>query len=316
MVRTVLHEERMSDPQAQDEKIGKDFAALRKPHLDRLDTLEEMLRAKAPLPISYDIARAQPPWFLEFTYTEMMGLILASPQSSEVAARIMADALEHPTDDRFDVAAVIVRDDKYNLGSVDQPTFERVMFLPGSNILVEFTSKDFMDRSMHDFPDLVIKPHPLTHPNHLRELGISYGYDRILEPLESGWSYLQGADVVYTTTSSEMGLHAFLMGKTVVNVTKFSCDARGIYNPFYRLLWRASDPKAVLTHLLNSPTSGVFHPDDPNVSEKMDRFFARSLELREPFRPLVQEYQREEFAWFVTKQLQRASPPPRSASQK
>lgn len=300
MVRTVLHEERMGDPEAQKKKVGEKFAALRMPHLERLKPLEDMLRDKAPMPITYDVQRHSPPWFLEYTFTEMMGLILVSPQSCEVSARIVQDAFEHPADDRFDVANAVTQSDKYALGNVDQPTFKRVMFMPGSNISQVCVSTDFVDREMHEFPETVIKPHPMTHPNHLREMGIRYGYDRILEPMASGWAYLQGADVVYVPTSSEMGLHAVMMGKQIVNLTTFSFEPRGTFNTFYRLLWRASDPKAVLTHLLNSPTSGVFHPDDPNVGEKMDRFFAKSLELREPFRPLVQEYERSAYAWFVS----------------
>lgn len=305
MVRTALHEERMSDQDAQKKKVGEEFAARRMPHLERLKSLEEMLRAKAPLPITYDIQRAAPPFFLEYTFTEMLGLIVVSPQSCEVAARIIQDASEHPADDRFDVANTIVQSDKYALGDVDQPTFKRVMFLPGSNIFAQCSNKELMDRDMHEFPETVLKPHPLTHPDNLRQLGIAYGYDRILEPMASGWAYLQAADVVYVPTSSEMGLHAVLMGKKIINLTRFSFEPRGTFNPFYRLLWNATDPKAVLTHILNSPTSGVFHPDDPNVGEKMDRFFAKSLELREPFRPLVQEYEREAYAWFVSQQHQR-----------
>ena len=310
MVRIALHRERLTDLATHEHKLGADFAKIRAPHLDRLGGLEELVRAKSPLAISYDVNRAQPPFFLEFTSTELLGgLLYVAPQSCEIAARIMAHALSKPGDDRFNVASSIVLQDKYQLRSVEASPHKRVVFLPGTNIFAQCVSKETMEREMQRHPETVLKPHPLTHEDTIRQLGISFGYECILDPEESASPYLAGAEVVLSPASSEMGLYATLLGKQVVNITHAAFEARAVYNPIYRLLWTSDDPKATLCHLLNSPFSGIFHPDDPNVAEKIDAFFALALELREPFRPLVREYDPAAYSALVSQQPQPPQPP-------
>lgn len=310
MVTISIHHERLTDRATHVNKLGEGFASKRGAHLDRLGGLEELVRSKSPLAISYDVNRSQPPFFHEFTYTELMGgLLYVAPQSCEVAARVMAYAVTKPADDRFDVVSSIVLQDKYQLQTVEASPHKRVVFLPGTNIFAQCVSKETLEREMQRHPDMVLKPHPLTHEDTLRQLGIAFGYECILAKDESASPYLSGAEVVYSPASSEMGLYATLLDKKVVNLTQAGFEARAVYNPIYRLLWVADDPKATLSHLLNSPFSGVFHPDDPNVSEKIDAFFKLALELREPFRPLVKEYEPAAYAALVSQQLQR--PPPK-----
>lgn len=309
MVRIGVHNERLTDPSTQTMKLGEGWATKRAEHLDRLGPVEDLVHAKSPLAIAYDVNRAQPPFFREFTYTELMGgLIYVAPQSNEVAARVMAYALTKPTDDRFDVASTITLQDKYQLQTVEASPHKRVAFLPGTNIFDMCVSKETMEREMQKHPDMVMKLHPLTREDTIRKMGISFGYERIIPLGDSAAPYLSGAEVVYSPASSEMGLYAILLGKTVINLTQVGFEARAVYNPIYRLLWDAPDPRATLCHLLNSPYSGIYHPDDPSLGEKMDAFFALALALREPFRPLVKEYEPAGYAALVSPQLQR--PPP------
>lgn len=305
MVGIAIHEERIGTPETHKMKIGEEWASKRAPHLTALAPVEELVRTKSPLAISYDVSRAQPPFFHEFTYTELMGnLLYVAPQSSEIAARVMAYAGANPPDDRWDVSAHIDLVDKYQLNDADPSPHKRVVFLPGSNIFNQCVSREWLEREMMRFPQTVIKPHPLTNEETLRRLGISFGYECIIDRNASSLPYLHGADVVSTPTSSELGLYATLLGKSIQNITTISFEARGVYNPIYRLLWDSSDPKATLHHLLNSPFSGIYHKDDPNIGSKMDKFFEVAMALRDLFKPLVREYSPDQYAGMVIGQPQ------------
>ena len=307
MVTLPVHRERIGDKKTQVDKIGEDFASMRGKHLDALSEIEELAHAKAPLAIAYDVGRAQPPFFLEFTYTEAIGLLYIAPASSEIAARVIAHAVSQPSDNRFDTASQVALRDKYNLPVTGRASHKRVAFIPGANIFQVCVSKEAVDREMHNHPETVIKPHPMSHPALLRDLSSCYGASRVLEPQSSGWEALLGAEEVLTTTSSEMGLFGVLMGKRIRNITNAGFEARGAYGPFYRVLWDLSPDAAAerLRHIINSPYSGLFHPNDPNVSEKMDAFFELAMTLREPFRPLVREYDYRDYAALIAGNLRR-----------
>lgn len=292
MVSPPCARELLGDRAVHAAKIGEDFADLRGVHLDRLASVEALVRSAAPLPISYDVTRTQPPFFNEFTYTEALGCLYVAPQSCEVAARLAALGAE--VGGGFDVAGAVMDRhgslDKYVLDPADRLS-KSVFFGPGSNIFKQAVSRDGLSRAMHDDPDLIIKPHPMTNEGWAHELGREYGYHRVAEPMASGDAYLRGADRVYVTSATEMGLYAVLLGKEVRNLGVFGWEARGVYNPFYRLVWGLGreEARAILIRALNSPVSGLFHPDDPGLEERISRYFDAAMAAREVFRPLVSE---------------------------
>lgn len=293
MVTTPSHQLRLTDRDVQDRKITPEFAALRGTHLDRLAPLEELVRELAPLPVSYDVTRLQLPFFQEFTYTEMLGGLYVAPQSSELAARMAAAAATDFAQHSFDAADAVLAaaGDKYRLGDIGDLKPSKVAFLPGSNIFAEAVSREALTRLMHEDPEVVIKPHPMTGLDLVRHLGRSFGYHRILEPLVSGWACLQAADAVYVTTTTEMGLYAALRSTPIANLSAFPAEARGVYNPFYRLLWRESPIGRLrrLRQVLSSPLSGFVHPDDPDPRGRLEAYFAAAMAARELMRPLVHE---------------------------
>jgi len=281
-------------------------------HLDKLSVVEELLHTKSPLPCSFDVSRGQPPYFNEFTYTECLGMVLVQPQSCELGARLLAYAADAPQMiGGFDVASVVASCDKYRLDHIETD-HRNVVFPCGSNLFNICVSREAMDRAMHGDPALMIKLHPLTSPGLIEMLGNSYGYHRLIDPSASGWAVLEKAEKVYVTTTSEMGLYGFLLGKEVINVTSYSFEAQGTFNAIYRLMWglRRDVAKATLMRVVNSPFSGVFHPDDPDLGEKMDLYFAKAMELRQPFKPLVYEYEPRAYTELVNHQLRARKPEP------
>lgn len=310
MVKISLHDRSMGeDGEDLKRSIGEDAMKRRRPHLRRLVYLKKMAQRLAPFNISYDVTCTQPPYFHEFTIKELMGCAFVCPQSAEIAAQQVEEATQcsailGPAVGPFDVVdAIMGRDlnDKYDLAPVEGPAFKRVAFLPGTNLFPSMVSKELLVRAMHRYEDMVIKPHPLTDENTIRDVGRLFGYERILEPMASGWAYLAAAEDVYVTTATEMGLYAVLMGKRIHNITHFPAEGRGGFNPFYSLLWDLDTAKAreVLHRALNAPGSGFIHPEDPEAEFKMAAAFTLAMELRKPYRPRVHEYNPLQYASMV-----------------
>lgn len=288
--------ELLVDAAIHDKKIGPEFAAMRGDHLAQLRPVETIVRAAAPLPASYDVNRTHPPYFSEFTYTEFLGSgLLVSPMSAEVSARLVQKALDS-SDQGFDAASAILAQrqqrgtlDKYKLATGAAPTAKAVAFLPGSNIFRDMVSLEALSRAMHDDDELVIKPHPFSDDGLIGHLCQTFGHHRVVQPNASGDAYLMAAERVYACTTTEMGLYAVLMGKPVSNIGNFFHEGRAAYSAFYRPLWGKcpADAKALLTHALNSPFSGFFHKDDPDLESRAATYFGAAMDFRAYFKPMI-----------------------------
>ncbi|TXI09296.1 MAG: hypothetical protein E6Q76_06055 [Rhizobium sp.] len=295
-VQPPFSHELLTDTRLQAKKIGPMYASMRGEHLQELAAVEALVREAAPLAISYDVHRAQAPYFHEFTYTECLGGgLLVSPQSVEVSARMVQMALDQ-SDQGFDAAPAILEQrqqrgtlDKYRLNESTSPGPKAVAFIPGSNCFSEMVSREVLARAMADDPGMVIKPHPMSDGELVAGLVRDFGYYRILDPRESGDACLMDAETVYATTTTEMGLYAVLMGKPVHNIGNFFNEGRGTYSAFYRPLWgkTPADAGATLRKALNSPYGGFFHKDDPNLPDRIDRYFKAVMTVREVMKPLI-----------------------------
>lgn len=290
-----VSQERLADADVQARKLGP-LATLRDGTLARtLGPLEEKVRAAAPLPVTYDVTRMQPPFFAEFTYTELFDSLFVAPQSTEAAARLAASAAaDEASFSAFDYGAAAigrVTPDKYVQEAGVDPDVRRVVFLPGSNLLTRIVAKEILVPAMRRDSGLFLKPHPLTNEETLRLLGREFGYHRILRADASGWAYLRQAEEVFVTTSTQMGLYAVLLDIPIRNISAFGAEPRGAYFPFYRLLWALppAEARRTLERTLNSPLSGVMHPDDPRLDERLDRYFDYAMGVRRNLRPLVEE---------------------------
>jgi hypothetical protein len=299
------HKRRMGETDEMSRRITPEFVKRRGEHLKLLEPLETLLRELSPLPNSYDVARSQPPYFEEFTYTEMLGCLFTSPQSSEIAFRVVHEAAHASQQPGFDAVAAVLRRvqmDKYTLEAPAGPLPTRVAFLPGSNVFANAVSRELLVAAIHRYPDMLLKPHPMTHEETLRQLGSIAGYRRILSPMASGWAYLQAADHVHVTTATEMGLYAVLLGKRVHNLSNIRYEATGVFAPFYNLIWDLDPDEAgrMLRRALNSQLSGFVHPEDPQVSEKLKAAFDAAMRLREPWKKMAHEYDNAEYAAMVS----------------
>lgn len=296
MVETALHKRRMNDMAFQRSKISPEMAGRRAAHLSRLGSIEELVREHCPLPITYDVTRMLPPFFAEFTFTELLGGLWINPQSSEIAARLVAAAVDDFSEPDFNVAGVIPLRDKYTLaGATERP--RRVVFMPGDNMVDSAVSPDYLLRVMHEHPDAVIKPHPMTSGQMVRRYGIRFGYQRVLDPMTSGAALIPGLEAAYLAPTSELGLYAVLSDVPIFNIARFNYEPRAAFSPFYRLLWNLppAEARARLIRALNSPLSGFLHPDQPDIEARVRRYFENAMQVREFFRPLMQELAPDQF---------------------
>lgn len=264
-----------------------------------LKPVEDLIKKHSPLIASYDVGRTQPLYYSEFTYTEFLGnAVYVCPQSSEAAAQIVKRVYNTTAkiDDPKALATTILNQsgaqDKYiDLTTTGIPAYQSVILLPGSNILWKLVDEDMLRRVLHEDRAAVIKPHPITSTEDLRKLKLIAGLHRIIEPGVSGYTVMRNASRVYATSSTELAIYAYLMGKPVYNVGKFLAEYQGAYNAFFSLATttpvRAQDPG--LLGVLSNPLSGVFFKTDPNLETNIIAYFSAAMELREMFVPASSE---------------------------
>lgn len=260
---------------------------VKKSHIKDLEELEHLIVDNAPLNTNYDLSRPQKAFFDEFGYTEILGeYIYVYPLSTEVACQLL-----HQLPSDGDPEAILeksTKGDKYiNMKTGD--THKSVVFLPGSNLIWDQTSKENLYRIMHEDQDAVIKPHPLTNKEDIRKLKLSFGVTRMLDTRQSGFEALVGADKVYVTATTELCAYATLMGKEVNVVGQFFKEYRGTYYPIYLL---RNDPNKMAKAFSTPEKTGIFHKDTPK--EKIQEYFNYVMDVRETHRPITSSYYKED----------------------
>ena len=259
----------------------------------RLERLERVLREKMrPDVPTFDVNSVQRADFDEWTYTEGLGFLLVSTQSVEINTRLIDEAAAWPGTPEVDYAGQIASflPDKWRLEEgYGLSAGSKVFFPPGGNF-GWIVNTDNVLRAFGLDPAWLLKPHPVTSDEDVREAKRVFGVMRILHRDTSGMRALRSAEVVGYTTTSEMGLVAMATGKPVVDFTRFEFEYRGRYHPFYRAIRQSSeDPSVVLNRILNCPWSGAVHLDMDNeeAGKRFQLYKEKSLELRTSFRPLV-----------------------------
>lgn len=257
------------------------------------EDFEPIVRSLAPYPISYDVGSIQGTNFSEFTYTEFPGGgIWADTQSREINCRIMENASKIDGGEMGDYLFEKMLEkcvDKYQLNDT-QDSYDHVAFLPGHNLL-DLCDQEIMARLIQEEDDIMFKPHPLTDYEFQRQIAARVGWHRLIARDKSGIELLKNAKTVYSTTASEMLILGAALGKTIYNISKFSAEGAGVYQPIVRILTlaqkRESKEVAIqkLKNILACEWTGiVFEHDKPE--ERLKKFFDKALELREMYRPL------------------------------
>lgn len=278
--------ERMSDPAVQINKIGEDLK--RSARNEWGNSVEEMIRGMAPYPITYDVNCLQGQNFSEYSYTELVGGMMIRTQSTDINVRLTHFcAGQQSSLDVLDQWKEIITD-KYELVN-DLPDkysqIDDIVFIPGDN-MSDLTNRDNLHRLMHESPNAMIKPHPLTNDDYFLSLCREYGSHRILPPDLSGLKLLNNAKRVFTGSASELGIIATILGKDIYNMGSFRHEAIGTYYCITRILFIAEDRRQALANIANCVWSGCVFPWQDNLEERIASYYQSTLEIKEEFRSM------------------------------
>ncbi|WP_162166700.1 hypothetical protein [Campylobacter fetus] len=280
--------EKLSDNAAFNERTGN---KLKRVNLEHLDRLEGLIKANSPFGASYDVNRTQGLDFCELSYTEIFkNAIYLTPQNTELAYKMAFLAkisyLGDLEKDKQNLLNKIAFKDKYKSAELCGNKISSVCFLSGSNALKRTISISELIKWVHYDENMLIKPHPLTDEKDLNELGVLLGKNRVLKPEISAFDLLKNANRIYSTSSSELGLYAALMGKEVVDITNFVNADETAYAPLYRFInYPYNKDLSALISVLSSHLSGVFFYDDENLEEKLKEYFKALNELKNINKP-------------------------------
>jgi hypothetical protein len=283
----------LKDVHSQTNRIGHNNRNIKSQ--SSIDVETKLLEIPSPLPLTFDIRPIHDYYFNEYTYHDVFGGIVLTTMSPEISARIV-DHVFHIEDVKIEDHCKILNEnvfDKYELAETSNPHAKKIVFLPGSN-LMNAVDKEILDRMMFNDESVYLKLHPITSDDMIRQLGIKYGYHRILSPKESGMSYLKQADEIFTTSNSEVGIYAAALGKLFCDITSFECMAELTYWTIIRLFipGKFEHNKLVINKVLSSKGSGWLMPWMNDTEERVKEYYDRSMKLRGYFKPLAPKVNR------------------------
>lgn len=252
---------------------------------DWAKSVEGMVRALSPLPISYDVDCTQEARFTEFSYTEFLGGILINAQNVEANCKIRQAACQ--MDARVDHLARLsaANKDKYVLDNVSAPPVADVGFMVGHNMF-DLVSVEIISRLAFENRGFMIKLHPLTNMDYASKVASFVGWDRIIPPNVSGMQLLEQCDTAYVSTATELCALAVAKGKQIVNVSNFFNEAGGAYYSINTFLFRSEDPASTLNNLVDCPFSGIIFPWMDDAETRVKAFYAKAMEIRELHSPV------------------------------
>ncbi|MDD2819616.1 MAG: hypothetical protein PHN51_12595 [Candidatus Nanopelagicales bacterium] len=247
--------------------------------------LEELVIKHSLMPISADITPIHPPFFTEFTYTDIFGGFLVTTLSAEINYRL-AESLGSSPSSKVSSHLTGYKD-KYKQTDLPDnlPQLDKVIFMTGSNLFLRVVDTSRLDEMMAT-DNWYLKPHPLTNDQHMREYGTKYGYHRVIDKNVSGHALYERATEIGSLNSSELTIRAMLDGKPVVNLTNFAERYGHSYSCFIEAAKTRSDPSTAIRDMLSDEESGFLFPeftDEENIT-RLHAYQKKALELREPFR--------------------------------
>lgn len=258
----------------------------RNPHLPKYQTLEEIMEHHCPLTMTCDVRATHPPYFHEFCYHDFLVGVNLTTLSAEITARMAMLAANEKASHIFPIGEVM---DKYQL-NIPNRTYRKVIFLPGTNS-VGMIDQAKVQKLMNEDDEWVIKIHPLTHENTIRELASVYGYYRLIDPKISGISLIDRLENAACLATSELFILTRLMGKPVIDVTRYDKEWLCAYHHITRLLTNTDKDIEIINNILMSDLSGhlrVNYSIDRNV-ELARNYFTIAMQEREKFKMITNQ---------------------------
>lgn len=240
-----------------------------------IETSERLLKVAAQfdgLILDYDQSNST--HVLDLRYTEIfagLGGVLVGPKDIDKAMDMLAYAVNNdkrteegkvPCNASF-ISGLV---DKYSSVNFDYDFPEKVVILPGSNLLEQCVDKVALNQAYDE--GAAIKPHPLTNRAHRELFKREYGA-RLLPPNYSGTALVKNCKTIYTSGSSELTLMGLLLGKEIIEIGVG--EPVGGYLPIWKFLSLYYNKRFYLNKLMNSVAGGIFFPH--TTEEEMAEYF-------------------------------------------
>lgn len=275
--------ERINDEAAFEARTGRTDRV----KLTQLDKIEEyILKYSNGIYIpQYDVNRIQQQDFDCLSYTELFkNAVYVIPRHTETAyklARLCITTYNGDIEqDRQTLKERMQMCDKYSdLKPIDE-SFRSICFLPGSNIIKQSLTMGTLAKAAYLDEDLMFKMHPLTNEHDKAELERLLKPTRIIPTDVSGFDLMLKAERVYCCSNSELGLYASVLGKTVIDLTKFESFCSLSYSPLYRFLHYPYTPDDLVKVLIN-PMSGVIFHQQPDLENAVKNLINTIIELQD-----------------------------------
>ena len=275
--RTTMRDSYTNEDRIGDLEVSNDY-------LEFQLEVEDFLEGHCRLPVTFDVAQCQPPYFSEYTYNDYAGGVWVKSLSAEFNSRYL---MERPKDNQ---GQLIFRE-KYKLSPVlsDRNSEERdsltVLFLAGTN-LYDQTAWEIIDRVLYFNDNALIKPHPLTNDDGLKKLGKRYGWHHVLGPHDSGYYWFEKASSVYATANSELFVRAMLTEKYKDCLTTLNKIPRSGYFSFFILNKNGYTATEIKSAILDEASGFVF-PYQTDWKNRLLCYFEKSMEFRYQFKSHV-----------------------------
>jgi len=203
------------------------------------------------------------------------GFIMVRPVNTHMAYSTLTMARAKSTASRE--IKIPDRFDRYGGLDLDVPAFDKVFFLPGSNILMKhFPTPDPLIGLAEC--GWVFKMHPLTMSEIRKELIDLLGADKVMYKGGRASSLFKKARKVGCCNNSEIGLTAILKGKEMS--LQGTQPPQGGYYPLYALVKQdLPAAKQIIESLAGNWESGIFHKDDPDLQEKVIAYYEHQKSL-------------------------------------
>lgn len=210
------------------------------------------------------------PEYNAIKYHDVIGGIWINSRNAEINCRNIDNILHTSLVNDDAVNGVVERiQDKYKL-STTTDTPKEVIFLPGSNIR-HIVNTDRVEEILLDFPNSMVKPHPIQTEVGIKNLKEKYK-DRLIDKDDSGYQLLNNCSMLWTTYNSEIGLIAALKKIEFGDVMRWERAYECVYSPVYRH-FKYRDVKhnyEVVAKIISSKSSGLVFPWQKDWEERVE----------------------------------------------
>lgn len=258
-------------------------------------SVEELVRNSSHLPIAYDVDCTQYGTFSEYTYTEFLGGVFTKTQNSEINVRLYNELKDIPAREDHLQRLKEISGDKYESSSIfDQDVSleelpKKICFFVGENMF-DLISKEIISRLVFENDDFFIKLHPITGDQPAAEIARMAGWHRVIQQEISAFELLKAAEIVYSSSASELAAAAVLFDKEIVNVANFFHESSGCYYSINKFLFQETDKekrKVILNNLIDHPASGIIFPWMNDIKDRLKAFYDKTEEMRQFYKPLA-----------------------------